>query len=108
MKRGDIVLAAFAGDTGKPRPALLIQNDLLPEDFDSVILIPITSVIRSHPLLRVTLEPSALNGLRVISQLMLDRMTSFPRAKCRDVIGRVEPATLDRVQHGLAVLLGMV
>jgi mRNA interferase MazF len=29
MRRGDIVIVAFAGDFGKPRPAVVVQSDYL-------------------------------------------------------------------------------
>jgi len=41
-KRGDLVTVSLSGDYGKPRPALVIQNDLL-EELDSVVLCPVTS-----------------------------------------------------------------
>jgi mRNA interferase MazF len=40
MKRGDIVIAALRGDSGKPRPAVIIQSNRL-VDVDSVRLCPI-------------------------------------------------------------------
>lgn len=41
-QRGDLVTVFLPGDHGKPRPALVVQSDLL-ADLDSVVLCPITS-----------------------------------------------------------------
>jgi mRNA interferase MazF len=78
MKRGDIVTVAATGDYGKPRPAVIIQTDALPERHASVILCQMTSDLAEAPDLRVTIEPHAANGLRVRSQIMADK-PSTPR-----------------------------
>ena len=40
MRRGDILTVAAPGDYGKPRPAVLIQSDLLNTDAQSIIVPP--------------------------------------------------------------------
>ena len=70
-KRGDLVTVSLPGDYGKPRPALVIQNDLLNE-LDSLVLCPVSSNLRTADF-RVTVEPSAVIGLRQTSQVMVDR-----------------------------------
>jgi len=70
VKRGDIVTVA----SGKPRPVVVVQSDyLLP--YPMVIVVPFTSEIdaRPPPFTRVTIDPSPVNGLRRVSQLMIDR-----------------------------------
>ena len=42
MQRGDLVTVSLQGDYGKPRPALIVQSDLL-TDLESVVLCPVTS-----------------------------------------------------------------
>ncbi|NMH17585.1 type II toxin-antitoxin system PemK/MazF family toxin, partial [Tepidiphilus sp. B18-69] len=42
MQRGDLVTVSLPGDYGKPRPALIVQSDLLSE-LESVVLCPVTS-----------------------------------------------------------------
>lgn len=60
--RGELVAISLPGDYGKPRPALVIQNDLLAE-LDSVVLCPVSSDLRTADF-RVTVEPTANNGMR--------------------------------------------
>jgi mRNA interferase MazF len=45
MRRCDVVTAVFPGAYGKPRPALLVQDDAF-EALPSATLLPITSDLR--------------------------------------------------------------
>ncbi|GAB4204220.1 MAG: hypothetical protein Fur0019_04650 [Tibeticola sp.] len=62
MKRGDFVTVALQGDFGKPRPALIVQSDLLAE-WGSVIVCPVTSELREVAF-RVLVEPTSGTGLQ--------------------------------------------
>ena len=58
MTRGDIVVAALPGDTGKPRPAIVLRADRFAAHH-RVTLLPLTSEVRDEPFLRVDVAPSA-------------------------------------------------
>ena len=73
MRRGDVVTVAAAGDYGKPRPAVIVQSDAFPAQHASVVISQMTSDIVEAPDFRVTIEPSIENGLRVRSQVMVDK-----------------------------------
>jgi len=105
VKRGDLVTVAFAGDYGKPRPALVIQSDLF-EAHPSVTLLPVTSELRETPLFRVRVDPSAENGLRSISEIMVDKPHTVARERLGGAIGRLDEETLLAVNRALAVFLG--
>lgn len=107
MKRGDIVLVSLPGDFGKPRPALVVQSNLVPSSYRTVTLLPITSQIESAPEFRITVEPSAGNGLRKVSQIMVDKPMTHVRGKLRDVIGTADDDTMARVNRALTVWLGL-
>src|SRR3546814_8975351 len=64
VKRGDIVAVSLQGDYGKPRPALIVQSNLLAE-LESLVICPITSAVRDAAF-RITVEPDNANGLRVL------------------------------------------
>ena len=106
MQRGDLVTVALQGDLGKPRPALVVQADLFDEHL-SVTVLPITSVAANAPLFRITIEPSATNGLKLPSQVMVDKSQSVARARIGPVMGRVDDETLLAVNRALAVFLGL-
>lgn len=57
MRRGDIITVAVSGDYGKPRRALVIQSDNLPET-DSVLVCLLTTMLRDAPLYRLPLSAS--------------------------------------------------
>lgn len=63
MRRGDLVTVSAPGDYGKPRPAVVIQADLLNRDAQSTIVALMTSHLVDAPLLRLTVEPDVANGL---------------------------------------------
>ena len=81
MKRGDVVIVAAAGDYGKPRPAVIVQSDAFPAGHASVVVCQMTSELSEAPDFRVTLEPSATNGLRERSQVMADKPVTIRRER---------------------------
>lgn len=106
MKRGDLVSVVLSGDYGKPRPALIVQGDAF-ELHPSVTVVPLTSEIYDAPLFRVTVTPGKETGLRKISQIMVDKMTTVPRAKLGQRIGRLDSATLRLVAQAMKSFLDL-
>jgi len=107
VKRGELVTVALPGDYGKPRPAVVVQADLFNETHASVTVAPVTSTLVSAPLFRLAVEPSAQNGLRALSQVMVDKLTTVRRERIGATIGELEPETLTRVNRALALWLGI-
>ena len=107
MKRGDLVTVAISGDYGKPRPALVVQSDLI-DTTSSVTVLLLTSTLSNIPLLRHTLDPSDENGLRTTSQVQIDKVFSVARTKVGPPIGRIDDESLATVTSLLALFLGIV
>jgi mRNA interferase MazF len=105
VTRGDLVTIALSGDYGKPRPALVIQSDLF-DAHPSVTILPVTSELRDAPLLRITVAPSGVNGLRRPSQVMIDKPQTVARGKIAKIIGRLDDQVMLGVNRALAVFLG--
>jgi len=105
-QRGDLVTVSLPGDYGKPRPALVIQSDLLAE-LESVMLCPITSDLKNAAF-RVTLEPNPANGLRTLSQVMTDKISALPRAKVSVPFGRLDDERLKAVDRALLLVTGLI
>ena len=108
VKRGDVITVAVPGDYGKPRPALVVQTDLFNDTHPSVTVVPVTSTVIDAPLFRVTVEPSGENGLRSLSQLMIDKVTTVRRERIGHRIGHFPNSTILRVNRALALWLGIV
>ena len=106
MRRGDLVTIALQGDLGKPCPALLIQSDLF-DAHPSLTVLPLTSPLHDSPLFRVSVQPSATNGLREASQVMVDKPSSVMHERLGPVFGRLDDETMLTVNRALAVFLGL-
>ncbi|WP_337332459.1 type II toxin-antitoxin system PemK/MazF family toxin [Xaviernesmea oryzae] len=50
MKRGEIVIVSAPGDYGKPRPAVVVQTNGIPENYPSIIVCQITSTLKPLPI----------------------------------------------------------
>ena len=107
MQRGDVVTVAAAGDYGKPRPAVIVQSDAFPESHASVVICQMTSELADAPDFRVTIEPSAANGLRVRSQVMADKPVTVRRERVGQTIGRLGAEDIGRVNVALAFVIGL-
>jgi mRNA interferase MazF len=107
VKRGDIVTVSLGGDLGKLRPALVVQSDLAPATYRTVTVLPLTSHLELAPLFRITVEPSRTNGLRKISQVMVDKPMTHLREKLGAPVGRLDDDNLVRVNRALALWLGL-
>ncbi len=106
MRRGDLVTVAVSGDFGKPRPALVIQADAF-ADHATVTVLLLSSALVEAPLLRFTIVPDATNGLRLPSQIMIDKTMTVMRVKIRQAFGRLNAEALLEVERRLAVFLGI-
>jgi len=104
--RGDFVTIAMQGDCGKPRPALVIQADQFGEHA-TVTVLPATSTLVAAPLFRITVQPSAENGLQQPSQVMVDKAMTVKRDKVGQAFGRIDGDTMIEVERCLAVFFGI-
>ena len=107
MNRGDLVVVAIAGDYGKPRPALVVQSDFFNATHASVTVMPVTTTIVDTPLFRLAIEPSTTNGLRSLSQIMVDKLTTVRAARVGKTIGHLEDDAMQRVNRALALWCGL-
>jgi mRNA interferase MazF len=84
----------------------VIQSDLL-TDLESVVLCPVTSDLRNAAF-RVTVEPNPANGLRTLSQVMVDKLATLPRTKISEPIGRLDEARMKTVDRALLLVVGVI
>ena len=107
MRRGDVVTVAAAGDYGKPRPAVIVQTDALPNEHASVVVCQMTSDYSEAPDFRVSVEPNDQNGLRVRSQIMADKPVTIRRERLGRQIGRLDDNDVARLNIALAFVMGL-
>ena len=107
MKRGEIWTVAGGKDyAGKPRPAVILQDDRF-DATASVTVCAFTTDPTEAPLFRLAIEPSERNGLREPSRLMVDKITTVPRARLGQRLGRLDAADMARLNRAAVVFLGI-
>ncbi len=80
MQRGEVWTISGGGYTGKPRPAVIVQNDRF-DATASITVCAFTSDRTEAPLFRVEVAPNETNGLRAVSRLMVDKITTISKEK---------------------------
>jgi len=106
MRRGDFVTVAMQGDFGKPRPALVVQANLFNEHSTVTVLLVSTTPVDA-PLLRMSVQPSAENGLQKPSQVMVDKAMTVKRDKLGPAFGHIDADAMVEVERCLAVFMGI-
>ena len=105
--RGDVVTVAAPGDFGKPRPAVIVQSDAFPEQHRSVVVCQMTTSLEDAPDFRLTIRPSPSNGLRAVSQIMIDKPVTVRRERVGPRLGRLDRREVMRLNRALAFVLGL-
>ncbi len=107
MRRGDICVAAARGAyTGKPRPVVVVQDDRF-DATASVTVCPLTTNEVDAPLSRIAVEPTTMTGIEQPSKIMVDKITTMPRANVGDRVGRLQDSDLVRLDRALLVFVGL-
>jgi mRNA interferase MazF len=107
VKRGEVWTVAGGPDyAGKPRPAVVLQDDAF-DATASVTICPATTHFVDAPLMRLVIAPSEQNGLRTASHLMIDRITTVSKAKLQNRMGRLADEDVVRVNRAVVVFLGL-
>jgi mRNA interferase MazF len=107
VKRGEIWTVAGGKDyAGKPRPCVILQDDRF-DGTDSITICAFTTDPTDAPLFRVIIEPDESNGLRSVCRLMVDKVTTVPKAKLGSRIGRLADEDVVRLNRAILVFLGI-
>ena len=107
MRRGQIWTAAGgSGYAGKPRSVVIIQDYRFGAT-QSVTICAFTTDPTDAPLFRLPVEPDETNGLSAPSRLMVDKITTVPRSKLGEQIGRLGDEDMVRLGRALVVFLGL-
>ena len=107
MKRGDVVICAAPGDYGKPRPAVVVQSDLFNRTHSSVAVCLITSHLEDAPLFRIPVPAGRTTGLKLESQVMVDKVIAIPRNKITARAGMLPAGLLKEIDNALRLWLEM-
>jgi mRNA interferase MazF len=106
--RGDLVVVATRGRyTGKPRPALIVQDDIFNDTHASITVCLVTSDLVDAPLFRVPLPAGVRTGLGEPSQVMTDKIFSVPRESIGKAIGHCTAGEMATIEAALRRWLGL-
>ena len=106
MKRGEIwTVSGGSAYTGKPRPVVILQDDRF-DATASITICAFTTDRTSAPLFRLQVEPNEVNGLTVPSHLMVDKITTVPKARVGARLGRLDDEDVVRLNRAVLVFLG--
>ncbi|YCI05533.1 type II toxin-antitoxin system PemK/MazF family toxin [Ensifer sp. D2-11] len=106
IKRGSIyTMAAKGAYTGKPRPAIIIQNDEIP--FDSVVVVPTTTTWVDAPWFRIEIDPTEANGLTERCYAMSDKIVTIPKANLGKKLGALDEIPIKLLESAVLEVIGL-
>jgi mRNA interferase MazF len=107
MKRGEIwTVAGGAAYAGKPRPAVIVQDDRF-DATDSIVVCPLTADPTPAPMFRLSIQPSAQSGLRAPCRMMVDKLTAVPRKRLGRLVGTLASEEVRTLNRAIFVFLGL-
>jgi mRNA interferase MazF len=106
MGRGEVWTVSAGGYAGKPRPAVIVQDDRF-DATASITVCVLTTDPTNAPLFRLPVSPTEANGLRTASRLMVDKITTVPKERIGEQIGHLDTADVVRLNRAILVFLGL-
>lgn len=109
-RRRDIWLVALGagrpGEPGKTRPAIVVSVDELRSGAagDLIVVVPLSSSLAPSPL-RIEIEPAT--GIEHSSRAVCRAVRAVVPSRLERRIGRIEPATMTRIEAALTLILGL-
>lgn len=111
-RRGEIYLVNFDPTQGseikKTRPALILQNDIANRHSPVTIVAAITSQFDETLYPTEVLVKPPEGGLTENSVVLLNQVRSIDKSRLIKRLGALKPATMQRVERGLQISLGLV
>ena len=106
MKRGEVWTVSGAGYAGRPRPAVIVQDDRF-DATASITVCVFTTDETEAPLFRLAVTPNERNGLRSVSRLMVDKLSTVSKERLGARIGRLDSPDMVRLDRAMVVFLGL-
>ena len=106
MKRGEVWTVSGPGYAGKPRPAVIVQDDRF-DATASVTICVFTTDDTEAPLFRLPVTPNDRNGLGSVSRLMVDKLITVSKERLGERIGHLDDEHVVRLNRAILVFLGL-
>jgi len=109
IKKGRVYIAdlnpRIGTESGKIRPVVAVQTDLLNGIHPSTVICPITTNIQPKiKYLRVHLAGGE-GGLKAPSDILVDQIRAIDNRRLTKVTGRISPRSLKKLMENLRILL---
>jgi mRNA interferase MazF len=104
VNRGELWTVSGGVYAAKPRPALIVQDNLFSATA-SVVVIPLTTTVADAPIARVAVPTTT--GIAQPSFAMIDKITTVRRSSLGMHIGRVSTTLMVDIERSLMVFLGL-
>jgi mRNA interferase MazF len=106
VKRGEVWSLQDDDYASKPRPVIIVQ-DTLDTEFDSVILCMLTTYDSEGIPTRTRVDPSKTNGLRKTSYVMTEKLLTINKKRLGIKIGELADQEMHTISGKLAKVLGI-
>lgn len=107
MRHGEVWTVAGGKDhAGKPCPVVVVQDDSF-DGTESITVCAFTTDTTDAPLFRLLVEANSQNGLRSACRMMVDKITTIPKSRIGNFVGRLEDEDMVRLNQAIMVFLGL-
>ncbi len=97
----------IGSETGKIRPVIVVQTDLLNKEHPSTIVCPITTNVKpDSEILRVHLKKAKF-GLKKDCDIMIDQVRAIDNKRLVKKVGEVGSDTADKVRENLKIVFDL-
>ena len=105
--KGQVLITSTGGKlTGKPRPAIVVQDDGF--DFsDTVIVVPLTTENAVDTSVRPLIRPDAQNGLKQPSCAMVNRIAAIKKTDISAIAGKLSVDDMTKIDAAMSAILGL-
>ena len=94
-------------ETGKVRPVIVVQTDLLNKEHPSTIICPITTNVKPEAeILRVHLKKSKF-GLKEDCDVMIDQVRVVDNKRLVKKVGEVDSDTAEKIRENMKIILDL-
>jgi mRNA interferase MazF len=94
-------------ETGKVRPVIVIQSDLLNRHHASSIICPITTnVQKGSEILRVHLK-KGVSGVNEACDIMIDQVRAIDNKRLLTKVGAAPPEIIGKIKENLKIVLDL-
>jgi mRNA interferase MazF len=110
VKQGDIILIELGSirgsEYGKNRPAVVVQEDMYNDYFETIIVALITGKVIPEYTTNIFLSKKE-SGLKRDSMILTNQLRTIDKSRINDIISSASPSTINKIKLSLKRVFGM-